>query len=104
HQQKLGLRIDQRGGGGPQVVVVPAASRADGVEQGVLPARRQAHVYRQELASFGRRSSSSTTRTWCGGSGAQSQNTTFTSTATAPLAKLGTMAPAVPAATRRSVI
>jgi hypothetical protein len=39
HQQKLGLRIDQRGGRGPEVVVVPAAAGADGVEQGVLPAR-----------------------------------------------------------------
>jgi hypothetical protein len=38
HQRKLGLRIDQRGGRGPEVVVVPAAAGADGVEQGILPA------------------------------------------------------------------
>jgi hypothetical protein len=39
HQQKLGPCIDQRGGRGPEVVLVPAAAGADGVEQGVLPTR-----------------------------------------------------------------
>src|SRR5208283_4991910 len=59
-------------------------------------------LHRHELASRGSLPSSSTTRTWCGGSWAQSQNTTLTSAGVAPAAKLGTMIAATPSAIRRS--
>ena len=45
HQKKLGLCLDQRVRGVPEVVVVPALAGADDIEQGVLPARGQAHQF-----------------------------------------------------------
>jgi hypothetical protein len=47
---------------------------------------------------------SSIEQTLCGGFSTRSWNTAFTSAASAPVAKLGTMTPAMPIATTRRVI